>query len=69
MAANLKVEAAELPPVVDIKRWCRDFSESRTTFYNLVNSGQVRIIKNGRRTLIPRSEYMKHVRRLEALAQ
>ena len=65
---RLNVEPTEVPPVVSIRRWCEDFSESRTTFYNQVRAGEIKVIKNGRRVLIPRSEYIKHVARLEALA-
>jgi len=58
----------DVPPFLSIKRWCDDFSESRSGFYNRVRAGEVSVIKNGRRTLIPRSEYLKHVERLHGLA-
>ena len=45
---------SNVPPFVDIKRWCNDFSESRSGFYNRVKAGEVSIIKSGRRVLIPR---------------
>lgn len=60
---------SEVPPFVDIKRWCNDFSESRSGFYNRVKAGEVSIIKSGRRVLIPREEYLRHIERLHALAQ
>jgi len=58
-----------VPPVVTIKQWCEDFSESRNLFHQRVRAGEVRIIKRGRRTLIPRDEYLRHVKRLNALAR
>jgi hypothetical protein len=61
------VEIKPIPPFVSIKRWCDDFSESRSGFYNRVRAGEVKVIKNGRRVLIPREEYLNHRAQLEAL--
>ena len=60
--------AEQVPPFVSIQRWCDDFSESRSGFYNRVRAGEVSVIKSGRRTLIPRSEYLRHIDRLHELA-
>jgi len=63
------VRAENVPPVVTIKQWCEDFSESRNLFHQRVRAGEVRIIKRGRRTLIPRDEYVRHEARLYAMAR
>ena len=60
--------AEQVPPFVSIQRWCDDLSESRSGFYNRVRAGEVSVIKSGRRTLIPRSEYLRHIERLHELA-
>ena len=59
----------DVPPVVTIKQWCEDFSESANLFHQRVRAGEIKIIKRGRRTLIPRDEYLKHEARLLASAR
>ncbi len=44
-------------PVVDtVDDFLADMKIGRTHFYNLVKQGRIRIVKLGRRTLVPRSE-------------
>ena len=44
-------------PVVDtVDDFLSDMKIGRTHFYNLVKQGRIRIVKLGRRTLVPRSE-------------
>ena len=59
----------DVPPVVTIKQWCEDFCESSNLFHQRVRDGEIKIIKRGRRTLIPRDEYLKHEARLLASAR
>ena len=44
-------------PVVDtVDQFLSDMKIGRTHFYALVKQGRIRIVKLGRRTLVPRSE-------------
>jgi excisionase family DNA binding protein len=50
-----------------IENTCARLSIGRTTFYDLVNAGRLKVFKLGRKTLVPESEIQRLVS--EQLAQ
>ncbi len=44
---------------VSIPKACAALGLGRTTFYALVKAGQIRVVKLGRRTLVPMEELAK----------
>lgn len=44
------------PAAFTVKRFCEQIQISESHFYNLLKAGRVRVVKVGRRVLVPSSE-------------
>ena len=48
--------ASGMPLAYQVKHFCQLAGISRTTFYELIKTGKIRVVKFGGRTLVPREE-------------
>ena len=46
-------EDGQIPKFLTVDEYCAQFHISKATFYRMVRQGQIKVIKKGRRTLIP----------------
>lgn len=56
MSLSASNPAIPLRAVVSVNEFCEAFEIGRTLFYRMVTEGQIRVIKIGRRTLVPIAE-------------
>jgi excisionase family DNA binding protein len=49
----------DTPAAFTVKRFCEHIQISESHFYNLLKAGRVRVIKLGRRVLVPSSELVR----------
>ena len=62
---NLHQVATEIPQLYRVEQTMRMLSLSRTVIYELIRSGRLRSVKQGRTRLIPASAIAEYVDRLE----
>ncbi|NBB51203.1 helix-turn-helix domain-containing protein [Rhizobium sp. CRIBSB] len=55
--------------VLTVDEFCETCSIGRTSFYAGVQSGHIKVLKFGKRTLIPASEVQAFLERLSAVAR
>lgn len=60
---NITVESLT-PLLLPIGEAASSIAIGKTKFYELINAGEIRTVKVGRRTLIPRQELIAYVERL-----
>lgn len=46
-------EDGQIPKFLTVDEYCAQFHISKATFHRMVKRGQIKVIKKGRRTLIP----------------
>lgn len=46
-------EGGQIPKFLTVDEYCAQFHISKATFYRMAGRGQIKVIKKGRRTLIP----------------
>lgn len=46
-------EDGQIPKFLTVDEYCAQFHISKATFYRMVRQGHIKVIKKGRRTLIP----------------
>lgn len=46
-------EDGQIPKFLTVDEYCAQFHISKATFYRMAGRGQIKVIKKGRRTLIP----------------
>ena len=49
----------DTPAAFTVKRFCEHIQISQSHFYNLLKAGRVRVIKLGRRVLVPATEVQR----------
>lgn len=62
---NLHQVVTEVPQLYRVEQTMRMLSLSRTVIYELIRSGRLRSVKQGRTRLIPASAIAEYVDRLE----
>ncbi len=54
--------------LLTIPEFCAQVNVGRTNAYRLINEGQVKAVKLGKKTLIPRAEMLKWIESLQPYA-
>ena len=66
MVGNMSPATSKV--ALTVNEFCSTCSIGRTSFYELVKAGHIRVIKMGRRTLVPATEVAELLEALSALS-